>query len=128
MNKICISSRVNNAWDPISTNYVNIYRWPESAADRGGAPPCGRAEDGILCRKVYLRSYKFSRERVAAAGRRTEEMKALLRRRRRRRRKGMRRRVVVIRRVKRFSCAALRAFFRRLLLCAASVDVVDQSI
>ncbi|CAA0842881.1 Unknown protein [Striga hermonthica] len=128
MNKICILSCVNDAWDPISANYANIYRWPESATDRGGATPRGRAADGISCRKLYIRSCTFSRERVAAAGRRTEEMEALLRRRRRRRRKGMRRRVVVIRRVKRFSCAALRAFFRRLLLCAASVDVVDQSI
>ncbi|GER57294.1 serine/threonine-protein kinase TAO3 [Striga asiatica] len=119
-----------------------------SAAGRGGARPRSRVVDGISCRQMYLRSYTFTREEegtipekavkcfarvreraaaaAAAAGRRTEEEVGLRRRRRRRkkRREGLRLPEVVVGKVKRLSCGAACTVFRRLLFCAASVDVV----
>ncbi|KAG8374287.1 hypothetical protein BUALT_Bualt11G0115800 [Buddleja alternifolia] len=144
MSKICISNCANNDTRiPVRATYVNLYKWPESdaefvksAAVQGGSRPRSTAADSVSCRQMYLRSYTFSRketvpertvkcfgkvkERVVAGRKEKGEV-------RRRRRKGLRRRrVVVVRRVKEFSCAAFCSIFRRLLFCAASVDVAGR--
>ncbi|EYU38492.1 hypothetical protein MIMGU_mgv1a020143mg, partial [Erythranthe guttata] len=120
-----------------------ICKWPESdaefvksAAGHGGARPRSRVVDSVSCRQMYLRSYTFSRketvpERTMKCLVKVRERMIALRKEkrevRRRRFKGLRRRVAV-RRLREFSCAAVRAIFRRVLFCAATVDVVEHGV
>ncbi|KAL3839590.1 hypothetical protein ACJIZ3_024181 [Penstemon smallii] len=143
MSKICITNCVSDTRNPVRATYVNLYKWPESdaefmksAAVHGGARPHSRVVDSISCRQMYLRSYTFTRKETVPEktmkcfGRVTEKVVAGKKEKGdfRRRKKGGRRRRVVVRRVKKFSCAAFRTIFRRLLFCTATVDVVDHSI
>ncbi|KAK4432404.1 hypothetical protein Salat_1002500 [Sesamum alatum] len=143
MSRICISDCVNDARTPVRANYVNLYKWPESdaefvksAAGHGGARLQSRVVDSISCRQMYLRSYTFSRketvpqrtmkcfanvrERVVAGKKEKGDVPW-------RRRNGRRRRVA-LRRVKEYSSSLFSAVFRRLLLCSATVDVVDHGV
>ncbi|KAE8661068.1 Endomembrane-type CA-ATPase 4 isoform 1 [Hibiscus syriacus] len=138
MRSVCISSCLTDARDtrvPFRATYVNLYEWPESDAEflrsrssrttvDGGY---SRVVDGVSCRQMYLRSYRFSRKEIVAEkslkyfGRAKEKMgkrwKKSIQRRRMRRRK-----CLVWRKIK----VALFRFFNNLLACSASVDVVDQ--
>ncbi|KAJ4882304.1 Uncharacterized protein Rs2_32397 [Raphanus sativus] len=137
------------------TTYVNLYKWPESDAEfvrsvrRGGGVPTARVVDSISCRQMYLRSYTFSREdddkskaeKVVPSSTQTsclgrfketasfrkgnkeesdvivEKSKPGSRREKRRVRKKKKKREQ--------ACSVMFRFFRRLLSCAATVDVVD---
>ncbi|CAF2118224.1 hypothetical protein HID58_008141 [Brassica napus] len=151
MNSVCISSCIDDARDtrvPVRTTYVNLYKWPESDAEfvrsvrRGGGVPAARVVDSISCRQMYLRSYTFSREdedtslppatRTSCLGRVKEtvscmrgskdESDVIVEKAKPRRLRDKRR----IRRTKREqACSVMFRFFRRLLSCAATIDVVD---
>ncbi|XP_010490730.1 PREDICTED: uncharacterized protein LOC104768437 [Camelina sativa] len=138
---------------PVRASYVNLYKWPESDAEfvrsvrRGGGVPEARVVDSISCRQMYLRSYTFSREddenksekamtsaathtsclgrvKETASFRRKSKEESDVNVERTKRRRGEKRRV---RRKKRQeqACSIMFRFFRRLLSCAATVDVVD---
>ncbi|VVB12976.1 unnamed protein product [Arabis nemorensis] len=139
---------------PVRATYVNLYKWPESDAEfvrsvrRGGGAPAARVVDSISCRQMYLRSYTFSREdddksksakvtspTTSCLGRvketasfrwvnKEESDVIVVDERMKRRRRGEKRRV---RRKKRQeqACSVMFRFFRRLLSCTASIDVVD---
>ncbi|KAE8654299.1 Endomembrane-type CA-ATPase 4 isoform 1 [Hibiscus syriacus] len=135
MSSICISSCLNDARDPrvpVRATYVNLYKWLESDAEfvrsrsSSGSIHGGRASvrvvDGISCRQMYLRSYRFSRkesvpEKVVKCFGRVKEK--VVRRKKQKRRIG--RKCLVWRKVK----VVLFRFFSRLLSCSASVHVVD---
>ncbi|KAK2984002.1 hypothetical protein RJ640_024216 [Escallonia rubra] len=143
MSSICISNCVNDAKLPVRATYVNLYKWPESDAEfvrtvstskmHGGERANAhhpRVVDSISCRQLYLRSYTFSRKESVpertkkCLGRVREKMRVPAGGRRRRRR----RRCAVVTRVKELSRAAMSAIFRRLLSCAATVDVIEFEI
>lgn len=141
MSTACISSCIKDARAPVRATYVNLYKWPESDAEfirsvgsnpaRRGGECHPRVVDSISCRQMYLRSYKFSKKESVpertkkCLGRVKEKVVNGRRLRERHSGGGRRRRCVVVWRVKEVSCAALFAVFRRLLSCAATVDVVD---
>lgn len=130
-------------WPESDAEFVRSVR-------RGGGVPAARVVDSISCRQMYLRSYTFSREdevksksekvtsptqtssclgRVKETaslrwGSKEESEVVVDERMKRRRRRGEKRRV---RRKKRQhqACSVMFRFFRRLLSCAATVDVVD---
>uniref|UniRef100_A0A1J3EX10 Uncharacterized protein n=2 Tax=Noccaea caerulescens TaxID=107243 RepID=A0A1J3EX10_NOCCA len=139
---------------PVRATYVNLYKWPESDAEfvrsvrRGGGVPAARVVDSISCRQMYLRSYTFSREdddksksesekvtstKQASCLGRVKETASLRwgnkeesdvnaeRRKRHSRREKMRDR----KKKREEACSVMFRFFRRLLFCAATVDVVD---
>lgn len=137
---------------PVRATYVNLYKWPESDAEfvrsvrRGGGVPEARVVDSISSRQMYLRSYTFSREddesksekvtsamqtsclgrvrETASFRRRNKDESDIIVESTKRRRRGEKRRV---RRKKKQeqACSVMFRFFRRLLSCAATVDVVD---
>ncbi|KAL1200089.1 hypothetical protein V5N11_031819 [Cardamine amara subsp. amara] len=138
---------------PVRATYVNLYKWPESDAEfvrsvrRGGGVPAARVVDSISCRQMYLRSYTFSREddesksekvtsatQTSCLGRvketasfrwgNKEESDDIIVKRMKRRRRGEKRRV---RRKKKQeqACSVMFRFFRKLLSCVGTVDVVD---
>ncbi|KAK8563646.1 hypothetical protein V6N13_006116 [Hibiscus sabdariffa] len=141
MSSVCISSCLTDARDPrvpFRATYVNLYKWPESDAEfvrsrssratvHGGY---ARVVDGVSCRQMYLRSYRFSRresvaektvkcfgrvkERMGAHGRRWKKSMQM--------RRVRRRKCLVWRKIK----VALFRFFHRLLSFSANADVVHQ--
>ncbi|KAK6942902.1 hypothetical protein RJ641_028279 [Dillenia turbinata] len=155
MSSVCIATCATDARIPARATYVNLYKWPESEAEfvksvgktaaattgrRGGGHR--RVIDNISSRKMYLRSYSFSKkesvpvrtgkclgrvkERVAYRGSSSSSKK------RKRSRRGSgggivvgRRSFVVIRKLKEFTCAAFFTLFQKLLSCTATVDVID---
>lgn len=88
-----------------------------------------RVVDNYYCRQMYLRSYTFSKKETNVAEKTTrclgkvKEKVAEVAMLRRRRKKRNRRSGVKI--LKETSCSAIYVVFQRLLLCTASVDVVD---
>ncbi|XP_022744008.1 uncharacterized protein LOC111294967 [Durio zibethinus] len=139
MSSVCISSCLADAGDPripVRATYVNLYKWPQSDAEfvrsRSRGPMHGQVQparviDSISGRQMYLRSYRFSRKETVAEktvkcfGRVKEKVgthgKRWTSQKRRFRRKGL-----VWRKVK----VVLFRFFKRLLSCSASVDMVYQ--
>ncbi|GAB2272436.1 hypothetical protein Dimus_007262 [Dionaea muscipula] len=142
MSSVCISSCVNDTISVphrVRATYVNLHRWPESEAEfvraicssSAGKPrPKVVVDSMISCRQVYLRSYTFTREPEKSPHEQTNTCFGSLKEKVTvggRRRKKKKKKMVcetMIKRVKEVPCAALRAFFRRLLFCTASVDVV----
>ncbi|GMI71351.1 hypothetical protein like AT5G02640 [Hibiscus trionum] len=132
MSSICISSCLNDARDPrvpVRATYVNLYKWPESDAEfvrsrSSGGRASSRVIDGISCRQMYLRSYRFSRKEtvpektVKCFGRVKEKVVRGKGNNKRR----IRRKCLVWRKVK----VVLFRLFSRLLSCSASLDVVDR--
>lgn len=131
MSKICISNCVDDmARIPARASYVNLYKWPESdaefvrsTADGGGTPLHSRVGESISCRKMYLRSYTFSRKAETIPER---TMKCFVK---------VREKVVSRRKdngyLRRWKTRKLQRWsdiFRRLLFCAAAVDVVDHGV
>ncbi|KAJ0244049.1 hypothetical protein HA466_0200080 [Hirschfeldia incana] len=139
---------------PVRTTYVNLYKWPESDAEfvrsvrRGGGVPTARVVDSISCRQMYLRSYTFSREdddkskaekvvppatQTSCLGRfketasfrkgNKEESDVIVEKSNPGRRREKRR--VRKKKKREQACSVMFRFFRRLLSCAATVDVVD---
>ncbi|KAK8561833.1 hypothetical protein V6N13_149016 [Hibiscus sabdariffa] len=136
MSSVCISSCLTDATDP-RVPFRATYKWPESdaefvrsrssrAAVHGGY---ARVVDGVSCRQMYLRSYRFSRRETAAEktvkcfGRVREKMGAHGRRWKKsiQMRRVRRRKCLVWRKIK----VALFRFFNRLLSFSANVDVAD---
>ncbi|KAG2335017.1 hypothetical protein Bca52824_006197 [Brassica carinata] len=153
MNSVCISSCIDDACDtrvPVRTTYVNLYKWPESDVEfvrsvrRGGGVPAARVVDSIFCRQRYLRSYTFSREdddnikskkaqgrpsatATSCIGRVKEtalcmrgskdESDVIFEKAKPRRRREKKKRD--------HACSVMFRFFRMLLSCAATVDVVN---
>ncbi|CAA0400243.1 unnamed protein product [Arabidopsis thaliana] len=138
---------------PVRASYVNLYKWPESDAEfvrsvrRGGGLPATRVVDSISCRQMYLRSYTFSREddesksekvssgtqtsclgrvKGTASSRRKskEENGIIIVESTKPRRRGEKRRVSRKNKQEQ-ACSVILRIFRRLLSCAATVDVVD---
>ncbi|CAH8269818.1 unnamed protein product [Arabidopsis lyrata] len=135
---------------PVRASYVNLYKWPESDAEfvrsvrRGGGVPAARVVDSISCRQMYLRSYTFSREddesksekvttqtsclgrvkETASFRRKSKEENGIIVESTKPRRRGERRRVSRKKKQEQ-ACSVMFRFFRRLLSCAATVDVVD---
>lgn len=118
---------------PPRAAYINLYKWTDSNGEivKSAIPRAYRrvpVADGISCRQMYLRSYKFStkesaREKTRRCLRKVKE-KLLGQRKRRRSRK---RKCLIWKKMKKFSCSfVLFGIFRRILSCAASIDVVDQ--
>ncbi|KFK24721.1 hypothetical protein AALP_AA8G016000 [Arabis alpina] len=147
MNSVCISSCINDTRDtrvPVRTTYVNLYKWPESDAEfvrsvrRGGGAPAARVVDSISCRQMYLRSYTFSRDddddksksgkvtspTTSCLGRVKETVESDVIGRIKRCRRGEKRRVKRKKRQEQ-ACSVMFRFFRKLLSCTTSVDVVD---
>ncbi|KAK6244806.1 hypothetical protein QUC31_011215 [Theobroma cacao] len=86
-----------------------------------------RVVDGISCRQMYLRSYRFSRketvpEKTVKCFGRVKDKVAHGKRRNSSQKRRIRRKCFVWRKVK----VVFFRFFNRLLSCSASVDVVDQ--
>ncbi|OVA09977.1 hypothetical protein BVC80_1751g144 [Macleaya cordata] len=150
MGSVCISNCVDDARVPVRATYVNLYKWPESDAEfvrsvstnnrnkkgenRGSDYNCPRVVDSISCRQMYLRSYTFSVKKESipqktkkCLGRvKDRVVNGRMNKRKVHVNNGRRRKCTVMRKVKELSCAALFSFFRRLLLCSSSVDVVDR--
>ncbi|EOY07647.1 hypothetical protein QQP08_017160 [Theobroma cacao] len=135
MTSVCISSCLNDARDPrvpVRATYVNLYKWPESDAEFVRSRSSGmhghpRVVDGISCRQMYLRSYRFSRketvpEKTVKCFGRVKDKVAHGKRRNSSQKRRIRRKCFVWRKVK----VVFFRFFNRLLSCSASVDVVDQ--
>uniref|UniRef100_A0A7C8ZWC6 Uncharacterized protein n=1 Tax=Opuntia streptacantha TaxID=393608 RepID=A0A7C8ZWC6_OPUST len=151
MSSVCISNCVEDTRIPgrVRATYVNLYKWPESDAEfvrsvsfRGPGQPRPKVVESISCRQMYLRSYTFTRKESV-----NERTKKCIGR--------VKERVLVNGRssskrsssswcgsetgynkeknkvknsnigLKEVPCAALKALFRKLLFCSASVDVVD---
>ncbi|KAF2613109.1 hypothetical protein F2Q70_00007045 [Brassica cretica] len=152
MNSVCISSCIDDARDtrvPVRTTYVNLYKLPESDAEfvrsvrRGGGVPAARVVDSISCRQMYLRSYTFSREddddtslppatrtsclervkQKVSFRRGSKEGSDIIAEKAKPRRHSEKRRVRKKKREQ--ACSVMFRFFRRLMSCAATVDVVD---
>ncbi|KAL9239257.1 hypothetical protein vseg_013597 [Gypsophila vaccaria] len=128
MNSVCVSSCVEDARVPtrVRATYTNLYKWPESDAEfvrsvsfKGPGHPRPRVVESISCRQLYLRSYTFTRKESV-----NEKTKKCFGRVKER---VVKRRKTKTKEVKEVSCAAIKAFFRKLLLCSASVDVMDAS-
>lgn len=84
--------------------------------------------ESISCRQLYLRSYTFTRKE--SVNEKTKKCIGRVKERvvnggKKRRQEGDLKRERSVRNVKEVSCAALKAIFRKLLFCSASVDVVD---
>ncbi|OMP07742.1 hypothetical protein COLO4_07093 [Corchorus olitorius] len=135
MSSVCISSCLNDATNPscrvpVRANYVNLYKWPESEAEFVRSRSSGiygqpRIVESISCRQMYLRSYRFSRketlpEKTVKCFGRVKE-KVSISKKKKSCRRIRRRKCLVWRKVK----VVLFRFFKRLLFCSASVDVVD---
>ncbi|MBA0849671.1 hypothetical protein Goshw_018987 [Gossypium schwendimanii] len=147
MSSVCISNCLNDAKDPkkpMRATYMNLYKWPGSAAEflrsrTSSVPssmdycrPSVRVIDSISCRQMYLRSYRFSKketvpektmkcfgkvkEKMGHGGRKKKKSSQ------RRVRVVIKRKCLVWRKVK----VVLFRVFNRLLSCYASVDVLDQ--
>ncbi|CAH9072514.1 unnamed protein product [Cuscuta epithymum] len=127
MASVCSPSCEKDVKVPVvRATYVNLYKWPESDAEFIRSVSAGRhprVVDSVSCRQLYLRSYTFSREDSDDEDNRKEEETtgkvksqcAAAGRRRlcwRRKSKSLRFRKAVV------------SFFRRLLSCTATVDVV----
>lgn len=105
--------------------------------------------DGVSCRQMYLRSYTFSRKKESV-GEKTkkclEKVKEKLGQRKRRslgenrnlslnlnmnlngKRKKRNEKCLIWKKMKKFSCSFIMfGIFRRVLSCAATIDVVEQS-
>ncbi|KAJ8438432.1 hypothetical protein Cgig2_004542 [Carnegiea gigantea] len=147
MSSVCISSCVEDARLParVRATYVNLYKWPESDAEfvrsvsfRGPGHPRSKVVESISCRQMYLRSYTFTRkesvnertrkcigrvkERVLVNGR--SRSSSWCGSEKSHNNKEIRNKVKVNNKLKEVPCAAIKAFFRKLLFCSASVDVV----
>ena len=69
MASVCKSDCVKDSHRPLRPTFVNRHKWPESEVEfvktvnsNIHAKPKG-AVDSFSCRQMYLRSYKFSREK-----------------------------------------------------------------
>ncbi|XP_074267634.1 uncharacterized protein LOC141591100 [Silene latifolia] len=138
MSSVCISSCVEDARVPtrVRATYKNLYKWPESDAEfvrsvsfRGPGHPRPKVVESISCRQVYLRSYTFTRkesvnEKTKKCFDRVKE-RVVNGRRKRKEEWWCEGKVEKVKNVKEVSCAALKAIFKKLLLCSASVDVMD---
>ncbi|KMT04965.1 hypothetical protein BVRB_7g171290 [Beta vulgaris subsp. vulgaris] len=142
MNSVCISSCIEDTRVPtlrVRATYVNLYKWPESDAEfvrsvsfRGPGHPRPKVVESISCRQLYLRSYTFTKKESVnektkkCIGRVKERVvngtKKSVRDRSTKRDQTIKNNNNVI--VKEVSCGALKSFFRKLLFCSASVDVV----
>ncbi|GMH10117.1 hypothetical protein Nepgr_011958 [Nepenthes gracilis] len=145
MSSVCISSCVNDTRVPVRVRatYVNLYKWPESDAEfvrsvssRGAGHPRPRVVDSISCRQLYLRSYTFTREesmnertincigrvkeKVVNGGKNNNNSDGKTKKKKKKKKKSNE----AVRKVREVPCAALKAIFRKLLFCSASVDVV----
>ncbi|CAK9323230.1 unnamed protein product [Citrullus colocynthis] len=141
--KYCISTAGNSR--PPRSAYINLYNWTDSDNEivKSAIPRARRGVsvvDGVSCRQMYLRSYKFStkkesvpektrrclgkvKEKLGQRKRRRSGEKRNLNRNRKRKKK-----CLIWKKMKEFSCSfILFGIFRRILSCAASIDVVEQS-
>ncbi|XP_022145680.1 uncharacterized protein LOC111015072 [Momordica charantia] len=141
MSSLCTASYcISDAGRPPRGAYINLHSWTDSDAEiaKSASSRARRrvlVADGVSCRQMYLRSYKFSRkESVPEKTRRClGRVKEKIGERKRRRgvKSRNRKRKCLIwnwRKMKEFSCSCiLFGIFRRILSCAASVDVVEHS-
>ncbi|KAK9756171.1 hypothetical protein RND81_01G078600 [Saponaria officinalis] len=136
MNSVCISSCVEDARVPtrVRATYTNLYKWPESDAEfvrsvsfRGPGHPRPKVVDSISCRQLYLRSYTFTRKE--SVNEKTKKCFGRVKERvtncRQKKTKNDLDCGEKVKKVAEVSCAAIKAVFRKLLLCSASVDVMD---
>ncbi|BAT85652.1 hypothetical protein LR48_Vigan03g232500 [Vigna angularis] len=138
MTSVCISHCLNDARVPVRATYVNLYKWPESDAEfvrsvssnrEKGSHVYGhpRVVDSISCRQMYLRSYTFSREEDKD-GDKAQKCFGVKKKKKRENNNSKpetgKRKCFVWSKAKEISCSALSRFFRRVLFCSASVDVV----
>ncbi|XP_047161883.1 uncharacterized protein LOC124831841 [Vigna umbellata] len=141
MTSVCISHCLNDARDPrvpVRATYVNLYKWPESDAEfvrsvssnrEKGSHVYGhpRVVDSISCRQMYLRSYTFSREEDKD-GDKAQKCFGVKKKKKCENNNSKpetgKRKCFVWSKAKEISCSALSRFFRRVLFCSASVDVV----
>ncbi|XP_059625256.1 uncharacterized protein LOC132268425 [Cornus florida] len=133
----CRSTGVDDAgWRrPVRATNANLYQWPESSVNSNGRRN-HRVVDSVSCRRLYLKSYTFTRkesasERIKKCLGRVRQRVLILHRRNqvshggRGGRPRRRRKCAVIGRAKEVSCAAALFIFRRLLSCTTKVvDVV----
>ncbi|KAA0044059.1 hypothetical protein IC582_009487 [Cucumis melo] len=135
--------------------YINLNNWTDSENEivKSAVPKVRRrvrVVDGVSCRQMYLRSYKFSRKKESV-GEKTkkclEKVKEKLGQRKRgslgednrnlslnlnlnlnRKRKKRNGKCLIWKKMKKFSCSFIMfGIFRRILSCAATIDVVEQS-
>ncbi|XP_074556029.1 uncharacterized protein LOC141811860 [Curcuma longa] len=138
--------------------FVNLYKWPESDAEfvksmtegrRGKSStaitdqshvtrssskwsPSPPVVDSFSCRQMYLRSYPFSKEEKAAAGKtrqcfeKVKEKATSLFSTKDKKKKNELRFVSDRKMIKDFPYSSLFSIFYRFLFCSTSVEVVDR--
>ncbi|XP_022983914.1 uncharacterized protein LOC111482393 [Cucurbita maxima] len=148
MSAVCTTNYCISTVDsgrPPRAAYINLSNWTDSdnETDKSAIPRTRRrvpVVDGVSCRQMYLRSYKFStkesvREKTRRClwkvkeklGQRKRRKSGDKRNQNRNRNRNRKRKCFIWRKMKKFSCSfVLFRIFRRILTCSASVDVVEQ--